>query len=187
MALYIERGIDDLTLEAVANCAGTTVQTILRVHGSRDRLFYAALEKLARSGVPLKPTPSGDVAAAVHAIFDLYEISGNLILQRLGDERRRPQLKATLDEGRKDHRQWVKRVFAPQFEVCAKPARARLFNTVVLATDIYSWSKLRQDLGLGRGEAEGIVRGIIEAVVERETANGKHPVAQLVRRREPTS
>ena len=61
VALYVERGIDDLTLEAVANCAGTTVQTILRIHGSRDRLFYAALEKLARSGVPLKPTLPGDV------------------------------------------------------------------------------------------------------------------------------
>jgi hypothetical protein len=123
--------------------------------------------------VPLKPTPPGDVAAAVGAIFDLYETSGEMVLQWLSDERRRPEVKKTLDEGRADHRDWVKLAFAPQLEACAKTARTRLFNVLVVATDVYVWSKLRKDNGLARPEAEGIVRGIVEAVVERETDHGK--------------
>lgn len=187
VALYIERGIDDLTLDAVARCAGTTVQTVLRIHESRDRLLLAALEKLARSGVPLKPTPPGDVAAAVGAIFDLYESSGELVLRRLADERRRPELKTSLDEGRADHREWVRLAFAPQLEARGKAARERLFNALLVATDVHAWSKLRRESGLARAEAEAIIRDIIEAVVSREVASGKHPVAQLVRRREPAS
>ena len=187
IALYIEQGIDELTLDAVAAQAGTTVQTILRIHGSRDRLFFAALEKLARAGVPLKPTAPGDVGAAVRAIFDLYETSGELILQWLGDERRHPELSATLERGRSDHRDWVKLAFGPQLESAKKAARSSLFNILVLATDIYSWSKLRKDLKLSRPEAEATVREIIEGAVGREVAHGKHSLAQLVRRREPAA
>ena len=54
--LYLQAGVDEFTLEAVAALAETTVRTLLRAHGSRDRLLYAALDKLARLGVPLKPT-----------------------------------------------------------------------------------------------------------------------------------
>jgi len=185
--LYVERGIDQFTLEEVARRAGTTVQTILRIHASRDQLFFTALDKLARSGVPLKPTPPGDIAAAVGAIFDLYETSGEMVLQWLSDERRRPELKKTLDEGRADHRDWVRLAFAPQIEACVEAARARLFNVLVVATDVYVWSKLRKDNGLARPEAEAIVRDIIEAVVERETDHGKVSLAKLVGRRKPSA
>ena len=37
-------------------------------------LVYAALDEMAAGGVFLKPTPPGDVAAAVAAFFDIYEI-----------------------------------------------------------------------------------------------------------------
>jgi len=185
--LYLERGIDDFTLDEVARRAGTTVQTILRIHKSRDRLLFAALDKLSRAGVPLKPTPPGDVAAAVSAIVDLYEAMGEMVLQWLGDERRRPELKQTLDEGRADHCNWVEIAFAPQLNACAGPARTRLFNMLIVATDVYAWSKLRKDNRLARPEAETIMRGIVEAVVERETRHGKVPVAELVGRRKPSA
>jgi len=185
--LYTKRGIDEFTLDEVARRAGTTVQTILRIHASRDQLFFAALDKLARSGVPLKPTPPGELAAAVGAIFDLYETSGDMVLQWLSDEHRRPEVKKTLDEGRADHRDWVKLAFAPQLDACAKTARTCLFNVLVVATDVYVWSKLRKDNGLARPEAEAIVRGIIEAVVERVTDHGKVSLAKLVGRRKSSA
>lgn len=185
--LYMQQSIDDFTLEEVARRAGTTVQTILRVHGSRDQLLFVALDKLARSGVPLKPTPPGDVAAAISALFDLYETSGEMILRWLSDEHRRPELKKTLDEGRQDHRDWVALVFAPQLAACEARGRARLFNALVVATDLYSWNKLRKDNGLARADAEAVIRTIIEAVLEREKGHGDVSVAELVRRGESPS
>ncbi len=185
--LYMQQSIDAFTLDEVARRAGTTVQTILRIHGSRDQLLFVALDKLARSGIPLKPTPPGDVAAAVTAIFDLYETSGDMILRWLSDEQRRPELKKTLDEGRQDHRDWVELVFAPQLEACNARARARLFNTLVLATDLYSWNKLRKDNRLTREDAEAVIRNMVEAVLEREKSHGEVSVAELVRRRQSAS
>ena len=88
--LYCDRQIEEFTLDEVARRAGATVQTALRDFGSKENLLLAALHRLAEGGASLKPTPPGDVAAAVGAIFDLYESMGDLLMQRLADERRHP-------------------------------------------------------------------------------------------------
>ncbi|HLJ70643.1 MAG TPA: TetR/AcrR family transcriptional regulator [Roseiarcus sp.] len=186
--LYMRRSIDDFTLEEVAHCAGATVQTILRIHGSRDRLLLAALDKLVQIGVPLKPTPPGDIDAAVGAIFDLYEATGEVILKELADEHRRPELKKMLDEGRAHHRDWVQLAFAPQLAACpSAAARMLLLNALIVATDITVWAKLRKDNALARPQAEAVVRRIIESVVEREDRHGEASVAELVGRRKSSA
>ena len=185
--LYLAHGADAFTLEDVARRAGTTVQTILRVHSSRDLLLYAALDKLARAGVPLKPTPPGDIAAAVAAIFDLYEAIGDMVMQWLADERRRPTLKAINDDGRRDHRNWVAIAFAPQLAARRGEARETLRQALIVATDVYAWQKLRRDNGLPRAAAEAVARAMIEAVANRETNDGETAVVELVGRRQPAA
>ena len=119
------------------------------------------------SGVFLKPTPPGDVEAAVAAFFDIYETVGDLVMQRLADERRRPGLKPSLDQGRENHRDGVKTVFAPQLERAHGAARAQLLNILSSPTDVYVWKLLRRDMGLSRPAAEAIVRKMIFGVIER--------------------
>jgi AcrR family transcriptional regulator len=185
MQLYRDRAIEDFTLEEVAQRAGTTVQTVLRAFGSKDKLVYAAIEELAAAGVPIKPTPPGDIAAAVKAIFDIYESMGDLVIQRLNDERRRPVLKPVLDQGRENHRDVVRSLFAPQLERQSGAARAQLFTILQVATDVYVWKLLRRDRSLSRPAAEAIVCRMIEGVSNQESAHGKDVVAELVGRREP--
>ena len=124
MELYLRRSIEEFTLEAVAARAGTTVQTVLRAFGSKDELIYAALEDLAAGGVFLKPTPAGDVGAAVSAFFDIYETIGDLVMQRLDEERRRPALKPSLDQGRENHRDGVEDRVRPAARAAAAARRA---------------------------------------------------------------
>jgi AcrR family transcriptional regulator len=112
VALYLARGLDDFTLDEVAGRAKTTVQTILRTFGSKEDLVLAVLAHVADAGVPLRPTPVGDVGAAVKAIYDVYEAIGDVVIGQLADERRRPALKPSLDAGRANHRAWVRRIFA---------------------------------------------------------------------------
>jgi AcrR family transcriptional regulator len=166
--LYCERAIEDFTLEEVAERAGTTVQTVLRAFASKDNLVLAALEELAARGASLKPTPPGDVAAAVRAIYDIYETTGDLIIQRLNDEHRHPTLKPTLDQGREGHRDWVKTAFAPQLERQSGAARAQLFNILLVATDVYVWKLLRRDRTLRRSAAEAVVCRMITSVTNGE-------------------
>jgi AcrR family transcriptional regulator len=183
MQLYRERAVEDFTLEEVAKRAETTVQTVLRAFGSKDRLVYAALEEMVAHGMPLKPTPPGDVPAAVTAHFEIYEGMGDLVIERLNDERRRPALKAGLDEGRKSHREGVKLAFAPQLERAGGDARSQLLEILTVLTDVYVWKLLRRDRKLSRRAAEAIVCKMINGVTSTEAAHGEDIVVELVGRR----
>jgi AcrR family transcriptional regulator len=187
MELYCRRRIEEFTLEEVAQRAGTTVRTILRAYANKDELVYAALEEMAAGGVYLKPTRPGNVREAVAAIFDIYEGVGDLVMQRLNDERRHPGLKPVLDQGRENHRDGVKTAFAPQLARLSGAARAQLLNILVVLTDVYVWKLLRRDMGLGRAAAEASVRKMISAVIEGEEKDGTDSLAQLVGRRQPAS
>jgi AcrR family transcriptional regulator len=187
MEVYPQKPVEEFTLEAVASRAGTTVQTVLRIFGSKDELVYAALEEMAAGGVFLRPAPAGDLKAAVSAFFDIYESVGDLVMQQLNEERRRPALKPTLDQGREAHRDGVKMVFAPQLELLRGAARAQLLTMLVIVTDVYVWKLLRRDMGLSRPAAEAIVRNMILGVTKQESANGTDSLAELVRRREPAA
>ena len=146
MALYADRPIEDFTLDEIAERAGTTVQTVLRAYGSKESLLIAALHRFAEGGASLKLTPPGDAPAAVSAIYDLYEAMGDLLIQRLGDERRRPATKPELDAGRANHRAWVEKIFAPMVEGEPEALRHLTLDAITAATDVYVWQKLRRDM-----------------------------------------
>jgi AcrR family transcriptional regulator len=185
--LYCNAPLEDFTLEAVAGRAQTTVQTVLRAFGTKDELIYAALADMAAGGVFLKPTAPGDVKAAVSAFFDIYESVGDLVMQRLNEERRRPALTPTLNQGRENHRDGVKTVFAPQLEQSHGAARAQLLTMLVVLTDVYVWKLLRRDMALSRPAAESAVRKMILGVTEQEKADGTDTLAELVGRRQPAA
>ena len=159
--LYCDRQIEEFTLDEVARRAGATVQTVLRAFGSKENLLLAALHRLAEGGVPLKPTPPGDVAAAVGAIFDLYELMGDLLMQRLTDERRLPALEPMLEKGRDNHRGLVEDPVRAPAQVPAAAQRAQILHPLTVATDVYVWEKLRRDHALSCRAAEAIVRRMI--------------------------
>jgi AcrR family transcriptional regulator len=187
MALYTGRPADEFTLEEVARRADVTVQTILRIFGSKDALVYAALEEMAAGGAYLPPTPAGDVKVAVAAFFDIYENVGDLVMQRLDEERRRPALKATLDQGRDNHRDGVKTIFAPQLDHLHGAARAQLLSALIVITDVYVWKILRRDMALPRAAAEAITRKMILGVIAEEKTDGTDTLAELVGRRQPAA
>jgi AcrR family transcriptional regulator len=185
--LYLQRPIEDFTLEAVADRAETTVQTVLRAFGSKDELIYAALEDMAAGGTFLKPAQPGDISAAVSSFFDIYETVGDLVIERLSEERRRPALKPALDRGRENHRDGVKAAFAPQLERLHGAARGQMLTTLNVMTDVYVWKVLRRDMAMSRAAAEAIVGKMISGVLEQGETHGKDSVAELVRRRQPAS
>lgn len=187
LALYHGTPVEDFTLEEVARRAGTTVQTILRAFGSKDELIYAALDEMAGGGVFLKPTPPGDVKAAVAAFFDIYEGVGDLVIERLNEEQRRPALKPSLDEGRKNHRLGVETAFAPQLDARQGASRRELLVMLTVFTDVYVWKLLRRDMGFDRAASEAILRKMIGSVLGEEKSHATDSLAKLVRRREPAT
>jgi AcrR family transcriptional regulator len=177
MAIYMERPIEDFTLEDIAQRAETTVQTVLRAYGSKENLVLEALDALAAQGMPAKATPSGDIASAVRTIFDVYETAGDLVISRLADERRHPQIKASLDRGRAGHLDWVAQTFAEHLH-----DRPDLFEMLGVLTDVYVWKLLRRDRSLDRAAAESLVTTMIASVL-KGCSDGKSSLAELVGRR----
>ncbi len=185
--IYSDRSIDEFTLDEIARRAETTVQTVLRAFVSKENLLLTALFRLAEAGEGVKPTPPGDVTAAVAAIFDIYETFGDMLMQRLADEKRHPAMKPVLDQGRANHRAWVVDIFAPVLKGRSAGEREQILDGVTVATDIYAWEKLRRSMGLSRAAAEAVVRRMVTSLIHTEDPHGKNSVAELVRRRQPAS
>jgi AcrR family transcriptional regulator len=152
---------DDVSLERVAQDAGTTVQTLLRHFGSKEgvlRAFAARLDQdvLARRGVA-----PGDVDAAIAGVVSDYEQVGDMVLRFLAQEDRIPTLRAIADFGRAGHRRWVRMVFAPWLDGIAPEEEERRLDGLVVALDLYVWKLLRRD----RGRSEAEVRAYMKALI----------------------
>jgi AcrR family transcriptional regulator len=161
--LHTERFHDQITLEAVAERAGVTVQTVIRRFGSREGLIaaageYAEAEVLQQRGA----APIGDITGAVENLLDHYEEWGRSALRLLAQEERVPQLRAIADRGREGHYAWVDRTFEPYLTGRSKRIlRAKL----ITVTDVYVWKLLRLDLGLDRAETASVLRDMVTAVI----------------------
>jgi|SRR5215469_6241850 len=165
-ALYAERP-HDFALKTVAERAGTSVQTILRIYGSKAALVATLIEAgrtQARRSVPLPET----IEAAIRARYSEYERNGELGGPAVSEPRREPLAAKQAEDARQSHRSWVEEVFAGSLGNQASLAgQARLFG-LIAATDIAVWRLLRRDYGLYRRAAEAVVIGIIAAVLTAE-------------------
>jgi AcrR family transcriptional regulator len=159
----------ETTLEHVATRAGVSVKTVLRHFGSRDG-FDAALEQFALEGIgEERAAPVGDVAAAVHAIFNHYERRGDGVLKMLGQELFDDNFREGMDTGRRMHRDQIAEVFAPQLRTRLTAEREALIDLLVVATDVYTWKLLRRDRGLDQPTTEARVRQLIAGILGTST------------------
>ncbi|MHB8507952.1 MAG: TetR/AcrR family transcriptional regulator [Candidatus Dormibacteria bacterium] len=157
--------VDQVRLEDVAARAQVTVQTVLRIFGSRSELLRLALEPLRdRILAQREVAVPGDIEGTVAALFDHYEHMGDFVIHNLSSEQRLPELLAWLDRGRADHRASLRRQFAPQ--LARRKDREAALDCLVVACDVYTWKLLRRDAGRSRREAETRVRYLVERILE---------------------
>ncbi|HEX8682078.1 MAG TPA: TetR/AcrR family transcriptional regulator [Ardenticatenaceae bacterium] len=163
--LYMERWLDQFSLEDVARRADVTVQTVLRRFGSKEELLAAVGAELEQHVSQQRgEAPIGDIKGVVRNLFDHYEEVGELVLRSLAQEGMHPSLQVLMDRGRRVHYEWVERVFAPWLAGAAGQERERLRAQLITLTDIYVWKLLRRDLGLDRHQAESALREMLGAL-----------------------
>jgi AcrR family transcriptional regulator len=157
--LLRERFLADVTLESIAERAGVTVRTVLRHFGTRELLIDAAGADLRQRVIDQRNTaPIGNIAGAVATLFDHYEEWGDYVIRNLAQEDQVPGAHESVKAGRRAHRQWVERTFAPRGEEAV--------NAVIAAADVYTWKLLRRDKKLDRAEAEAVVSRLISGVIK---------------------
>lgn len=153
------------TLEAVAERAGMTVQTLLRRFGSKQRLHEAAAATLGgRIAEQRMAAPVGDVDGAIENLLDHYAEWGDVALAMLAAEASADSPLAS--GGRTFHRRWVEHVFAPFLGELRGAAREQRVDQLVAATDVYVWKILLRDLGRSRRRAKATLVDLVQRIVE---------------------
>lgn len=154
-----------LTLPAVADGAGVTVQTVLRHMGSREGCLAAVRDRVAARVQAQRGTSTpGDVDAALAGLLTHYETDGTLVLALLAQAGHEPWAGQAVAEGRAWHQAWVQRCFGPALP---SPAPQDLLDALVAATDLYLWRLLRLDLGRDPDQVHAVMRRLVLALLER--------------------
>jgi AcrR family transcriptional regulator len=167
--LLVQHSFEEMTVEAIAEGADTTVRTVLRIFGSKEELFAQALHSLGQFGqAPITP---GNLDALISGTFDFYEKIGDTVIRWLADEPRIPAMHEHLNIGRQHLRAWVAAAFAPTLQRLDGDRRKEVHDALIVAFDVYTWKLLRRDFGLSRRAAQARTKRIVVGII-REEDNG---------------
>jgi AcrR family transcriptional regulator len=164
-ALFLPRPGAELLLDAVAEHAGTTVQTLLRHFGTKAGLLEAAAWRgMDRVKTGRDQVPAGDLPAVAAYLDRHYQESAAMVLRMLAVEDKMPQVGQIAQRGRDMHRAWVERVLAPLIEPLAGRERRRRVAVLVAMTDVLTWKVMRLEQGLSQRDYQRSVLELLEAI-----------------------
>ncbi len=156
----------NVRLDEIAAAAGVSVQTVLRIFGSRALLLDAVMEAASADVArEFEDVILGDVDSVVRCYFNHYEKAGDLVIRNIVEEAE-PELHAFVEGGRAAHRAGVAEVFAAQLVNQSSAQRRRTVDALVCCLDVYVWKLLRRDLGRSRRDAEQTVRQLVRGILE---------------------
>ena len=163
VALHLRRLSADISLADVGAEAGVSVQTVLRHFGTREGLLEAALDWATNDVAQERQAAPGDVAGAVRAVVDHYELRGDGVLLLIAQEGSEAFAARVTAHGRAVHRRWVTETFGPLLP--SGRGHDEAVDLLVVATDVYTWKLLRRDRGLSvaltRRRMEALVRAVL--------------------------
>lgn len=164
--LWRAHPLDEITLQAIAERAGVSVQTVIRRFGSKEGVVAAGIAQDA-AGIRSErdQVAVGDVAGALQTLLRHYERDGDAVLRTLAIEARLEVARAMAEAGRATHRAWCARVFAPYLPPPASEHYTPRLDAFVAATDLSLWKLLRRDLGRSAAETEQALRLLLRALI----------------------
>jgi AcrR family transcriptional regulator len=163
--LYLAADFGDVALGAVAERAGTTVQTLLRHFGSKAGMIEALTEREGRRVLEDRQAlPTGVVAAITAYLAEHYFADGDLVLRLLAAEHRSPVAAAAVANGRRLHRAWVAEAFVAWLDGLGEAVARRRFEQLVAATDVFTWKLMCRDGGLDARQYRLAVGELLDAI-----------------------
>jgi AcrR family transcriptional regulator len=148
--LFAESLYDQVSLADVAARAGVGLQTLIRRFRTKEALVAGIGEIVG-----------GRVEGAVANLVEHYEDAGDMVLRLLAQEDRVDAFRTVTDAGRRMHRDWTVRVFAPLLDGLDRSGRELRLAQLVAICDVYTWKLLRRDQGLSRTRT---ARALVEMI-----------------------
>jgi AcrR family transcriptional regulator len=167
-ALLKARLRSDIHLDTVAAAAQVSVQTIMRIFGSRTALLEEAGQQVIQHISQQRDRAApGDITGAIAGLFVHYEEVGDIVIRNLAQEDD-PAVQPGLRMGRVEHRRWVERHFGPQLARHDAATRDQLVDALVCVCDVYTWKRLRRDMPRSREDAESTMILMVTALLGEE-------------------
>jgi AcrR family transcriptional regulator len=166
-ALFVDRSTE-FTLDRIAASSGVSVQTVLRLFGSKEELILAAIGTFRQSTEPRYVGPSGSIGAVVERLFDDYEEIGDRVIRMLAEEHRIAGFADIAAIGRAKHRDWVTAAFGEYLAPFRGRRRTVVSTALLAATDVYVWQLLRRDLELDRTTSQAIVERLVRGALDNK-------------------
>lgn len=168
IALFTREPYGGITLQAIADEAGVTLQTVLRKFGSKEGLFEAAAREVEKRVLEERTRDlPADVDAALGQLVASYERIGEFNWRALCQEDPFPFIAAGMRRARELHRGWLARVFHAELAGTRPAERARRLELLFGATDFYLWKLYRKDLGHSRAVATSLLRDAVHALQQQ--------------------
>lgn len=159
----MDRWYDEMTLRDIAAESGVSLQTVVNHFGSKDGVAAAAVESLSEDIIARRGVEPGDIAAAVGAIVDDYELTGDMTIRALALAERIPVIASFMEIGAVNHREWVERFFAHRLPRSGAAREVRVTQYAALL-DVYMWKLMRRDRGMTQDEAAAAMLELVEAL-----------------------
>jgi AcrR family transcriptional regulator len=164
-ALFRSRPFHEVTLRAIADASGVTLQTVLRRFGSKERLFTEAAKGQTESIFKDREVRApGDVPTIVGTLVASYEDMGDLNWRGVAQEDQFPLVKEMFDTARARHRQWIETCFADLIGRTRGDERERRILLLFAAADFYVWKLYRRDLGMSRAVTTARMIDLVNAL-----------------------
>lgn len=164
--LWRERALDEITLQAIADRAGVSVQTVIRHYGSKEGVVEASIEAdVGEIRLERDRATAGDIEGALEILLAHYERDGDAVLRTLRLEAKLDAAKAVSETGRKHHRAWCARVFDPFLPPPSANDYDRRLDAFVAVTDLYLWKLLRRDLGRSVKETKRTLHTLVDGLI----------------------
>jgi len=156
--------LNEITLNAIAQKADVTVQTVLRHMKSIDGCLQAVADQVFERVKKQRETNGpANISTAVDNLITHYEKEGKLVLNLLDQEQSGDSsAKDFTNRGRAYHREWVQKLLAPKIA----ENRTEIIDALVAATDIYTWKLLRLDIGRSREDAKKVIMVMVQQLRE---------------------
>jgi len=165
-ALFRSRPFQEVTLQAIAEASGVTLQTVLRRCGSKERLFTEAAKGQTESIFKGREVSApADIPAIVGTLVASYEDMGDLNWRGVSQEDQFPLIKEMFDNARARHRQWVETSFGDVIGRTRGRERERRVLLLFAATDFYVWKLYRRDFGMSRALTMARMIDLVEALI----------------------
>jgi AcrR family transcriptional regulator len=161
---------DATTLEAVAEGAGVTKQTLLRHFGTKDGLLEQTFQRAYDCVLAQRmQTPGDDIEAAVENLLVHYDSVGDASLKIAA--MRGGQLITDLGRrARQLHYNWIDRAFGRWLAALPPHDRTHVRATLITICDVRAWDILINELGLSRAETKAALILSVRRVLSTDPA-----------------